>query len=62
MNDDPVTATHGDWHPAPCGLALSDYGEGPDGGTNSLIADVAGRAAERAADRATVPVPSTSGT
>jgi len=56
MSDNPVPATQGDWHPAPRGLAFSDYGQWLDEGTTSVIEDVAARAAKPAADPAAVPV------
>jgi putative redox protein len=43
MSGNPVTEAHGDWQPAPRGLAFSDYGEWLDEGTTSLTEDVAAR-------------------
>jgi predicted GNAT family acetyltransferase len=57
MSNNPVTATQGDWHPAPRGLAFSDYGEWLDEGTTALIEDVAARAVKPATGQAAVPVP-----
>ena len=56
MSDQRLPATQGDWHPAPRGLAFSDYGQWLDEGTTSVIEDVGARAAEPAADQAAVPV------
>ena len=52
-----VTATQGNWRPAPRGLAFSDYGEWLDEGTTSLIEDVTSRAVKPTADQPVVPVP-----
>jgi hypothetical protein len=57
MTEHSVAAEHGDWQPAPPGLAFSDYREWVDEGTTSRIDDVAARAADPAADRAAVPAP-----
>jgi|tagenome__1003787_1003787.scaffolds.fasta_scaffold20864921_2 hypothetical protein len=62
MSDDPSTPTHDDSDPTPRGIASSDYGGWLDEAINSLIADVAERAAGLAADRLAVPVRGTSGT